>query len=122
VSQTERHDVDVKPAYEAYDWLSVGSGVAGLAGALVAALAGRRVLVVEKVDRLGGQTAYSYGALFGAVGSMQDDGPTEDAGRVSCRRSSTGVTTATAITTTSWPKRSAGCERPSATPSWCRCD
>ncbi|MFI5266399.1 MAG: FAD-dependent oxidoreductase [Chloroflexota bacterium] len=62
-----------------YDWICVGSGAAGLAGALTGALSGARVLVLEKSQRLGGGTAYSYGAMwaganpFQAAAGIQDD-------------------------------------------------
>ena len=54
-----------------YDWICVGSGAAGLAGALTAGLQGARVLVLEKADRLGGGTAYSYGAMWAGANPFQ---------------------------------------------------
>jgi succinate dehydrogenase/fumarate reductase flavoprotein subunit len=59
------------PQHRDYDWISAGSGVAGLAGALAAALRGQRTLLVEKASRIGGQTAYSYGSLYGPVNSLK---------------------------------------------------
>jgi 3-oxosteroid 1-dehydrogenase len=47
-----------------YDVVVVGSGVAGLSAALVAHEAGLRTVVVEKADRLGGSTTYSYGLIW----------------------------------------------------------
>ncbi|MDT7578617.1 MAG: 3-oxosteroid 1-dehydrogenase [Pseudonocardiales bacterium] len=49
---------------ETTDVVVVGSGGAGLTAALVAALAGRRVTVVERSDRLGGTTAISGGGIW----------------------------------------------------------
>lgn len=67
------------------DWICVGSGAAGLGGALSAAALGGRVAVVEKGDRLGGATAYSYGSLWCGCNQLQiesglQDNP-EDVGR-----------------------------------------
>jgi 3-oxosteroid 1-dehydrogenase len=47
-----------------YDVVAMGSGVAGLSAALAAHEAGLRALVVEKADRLGGSTTYSYGLIW----------------------------------------------------------
>ncbi len=46
------------------DVLVVGSGAGALAGALLAATAGLRTIVIEKTDRYGGTTAYSGGGLW----------------------------------------------------------
>lgn len=47
-----------------FDVVVVGSGAAGLLGALVAARAGRRVAVLEKADLFGGTSAISGGTLW----------------------------------------------------------
>lgn len=46
------------------DVLVVGSGAGALAGALLAASAGLRTVVIEKTELLGGTTAYSGGGLW----------------------------------------------------------
>src|SRR3954465_7973832 len=48
----------------AYDVVVVGSGAGGLVGALTAADAGLRALVVEKADTFGGTTALSGAGLW----------------------------------------------------------
>ncbi len=60
---------------EVVDFVVVGSGAAGLTGALVAAERGARTLLIEKSDYYGGATALSGGAiwvpnnhLMGAIG------------------------------------------------------
>ncbi|EXJ82858.1 hypothetical protein A1O3_06673 [Capronia epimyces CBS 606.96] len=47
-----------------YDVIVAGSGVGGLAAAITAAERGARVLVLEKLDQLGGVTALSSGVLW----------------------------------------------------------
>ena len=47
-----------------YDVVVVGSGIAGLNAALAAAKAGLKVVVLEKTDKAGGTTGWSYGALW----------------------------------------------------------
>jgi 3-oxosteroid 1-dehydrogenase len=54
-----------------YDWISIGSGAAGLSGALAAARRSGSALVVEKSERFGGNTAYSYGSLWAAANPLQ---------------------------------------------------
>lgn len=49
---------------EGYDFIVVGSGAAGLVGAISARLAGLRPLIIEKSDRWGGTTALSGGVLW----------------------------------------------------------
>ncbi|MDF2443909.1 MAG: hypothetical protein JWR01_2112, partial [Subtercola sp.] len=56
-SSTDRLD-------EEYDVVVVGSGAAGLLSAVVAATAGKRVLVLEKAAWLGGTSAISGGTLW----------------------------------------------------------
>ena len=45
-----------------YDVIVIGSGAGGLTTAIVAALVGLKVLVVEKTSSFGGTTALSGGA------------------------------------------------------------
>lgn len=47
-----------------YDFIIVGSGAAGLAGAIAAKLAGLRPLIIEKSECWGGTTAMSGGVLW----------------------------------------------------------
>ena len=49
---------------DAYDLIVVGSGAAGLSAACTAAALGRRVLVLEHSDRVGGTTAISGGMVW----------------------------------------------------------
>lgn len=62
------------------DVLVVGSGAGALAGALLAAGAGLRTVVIEKTDLFGGTTAYSGGGLW-----MPLSGPNQRAGVVDSR-------------------------------------
>jgi 3-oxosteroid 1-dehydrogenase len=57
------------------DVLVVGSGAGALAGALLAAQAGLKTIVIEKTDLFGGTTAFSGGGLW-----MPLSGPNERAG------------------------------------------
>jgi 3-oxosteroid 1-dehydrogenase len=47
-----------------YDLVVLGSGASGLTGALVAAIGGARVLVLEKSDLIGGTTSMSGGGVW----------------------------------------------------------
>lgn len=49
---------------EQYDVVVAGSGVAGLSAALAAAEFGLKPIVLEKAERLGGSTTYSYGLTW----------------------------------------------------------
>jgi succinate dehydrogenase/fumarate reductase flavoprotein subunit len=61
------------------DVLVVGSGAAGLAGAVTAAYHGLKVIVAEKADLLGGATAWSGGWLWAPLNPLsQADGIVED--------------------------------------------
>lgn len=51
-------------ADEAFDFVVLGSGAAGLTGALVAAGEGARVAILEKSELIGGTTAMSGGAFW----------------------------------------------------------
>ncbi|MDB5896273.1 MAG: fumarate reductase/succinate dehydrogenase flavoprotein domain protein [Rhodoferax sp.] len=53
-----------------YDVVVVGSGAAGMAAALSAKIAGSRVLLVEKTDRIGGSTAISGGAVWAPLNAQ----------------------------------------------------
>ena len=52
------------PADAAYDLVVVGAGGAGLATALFAALDGKKVLLVERTEFVGGTTAWSAGTTW----------------------------------------------------------
>jgi succinate dehydrogenase/fumarate reductase flavoprotein subunit len=49
---------------EAYDVVVLGAGAGGMTAALVAALEGRRTLLIEKSDQVGGTTARSSGTVW----------------------------------------------------------
>ncbi|MBL1375884.1 FAD-dependent oxidoreductase [Zobellella iuensis] len=49
---------------EVYDVVVVGAGGAGMSAALFAAIAGARVMLVEKTEYVGGTTAYSAGTTW----------------------------------------------------------
>lgn len=55
---------------EEYDVVVVGSGAGGMAAALTASIEGRRVLMLEKSDRIGGSTAVSGGAVWAPLNSQ----------------------------------------------------
>src|SRR2546423_4980815 len=52
------------PFSESYDVVVLGSGIAGLAGALAAHELGLRPVVLEKASTLGGGTVNSYGLIW----------------------------------------------------------
>jgi len=47
-----------------YDFVVAGAGAAGMAAALFAAIAGKKVLLVERTEFLGGTTAFSAGTVW----------------------------------------------------------
>ena len=55
-----------------FDVVVVGSGAGGMAAALTASIDGRRVLLVEKSDRIGGSTAVSGGAVWAPLNAQSD--------------------------------------------------
>lgn len=55
---------DDRTGNETADLVVVGSGAAGLTGALVAAAEGLRVVVLEKTGLIGGTTAVSGGGAW----------------------------------------------------------
>ncbi len=57
-------DKPAPQAEEIVDVVIIGSGVAGLTTALIAAIAGLQVLVLEKTALVGGATSYSSGGAF----------------------------------------------------------
>ena len=61
------------PAWEQeVDVLVVGAGAGGMAAALSASIAGCKVLLVEKTDRIGGSTAVSGGAVWAPLNSQSE--------------------------------------------------
>ncbi len=56
---------------EEFDFVCVGSGAAGMAGAAAAAVEGARVLILEKTDMLGGLSAYSEGEIWVPANAVQ---------------------------------------------------
>ena len=65
---------------EAYDVVVLGSGAAGLTASLVSVIEGKRTLLIEKSDQIGGTTALSSGSAWIPNNSYQHlSGITEDA-------------------------------------------
>lgn len=62
------------PGYwdEETDFLSIGAGIGGLAGAVVADAWGLRSMVIEKAATVGGVTAYSGGQLWAPANHFQE--------------------------------------------------
>ncbi|WP_224404036.1 FAD-dependent oxidoreductase [Pseudonocardia sp. ICBG1034] len=56
-----------------YDVVVVGSGMAGCCAALAADAAGLSAVVVEKADKAGGGTTYSYGGLWLGTNHLQEE-------------------------------------------------
>src|SRR3546814_10174411 len=54
---------DVTAVHE-FDFLIIGSGAASICAALVARHAGKRPLILEKTDKVGGSTAMSGGVVW----------------------------------------------------------
>jgi len=52
------------PAEQTYDVVVLGSGIAGLSGALAAHELGLKAIVLEKAEKLGGGTTNSYGLIW----------------------------------------------------------
>jgi 3-oxosteroid 1-dehydrogenase len=52
------------PLHEAYDLIIVGSGGGSMAAALVAKKVGKRAVIIEKQDRVGGSTGFSGGVWW----------------------------------------------------------
>lgn len=63
---------------ESYDAIIVGAGGCGLVAALSAADAGKKVLILEKLETPGGNTTLSTGSVPGAATSMQAKAGIED--------------------------------------------
>ena len=49
---------------QSYDVVVLGSGIAGLSGALAAHELGLKAIVLEKAEKLGGGTTNSYGLIW----------------------------------------------------------
>ena len=63
---------------DGHDLLVVGAGTAGLPAAIFAARRGMRVLLVEKLDRVGGTLHVAQGQLAAAGTSLQRERGIED--------------------------------------------
>jgi 3-oxosteroid 1-dehydrogenase len=60
------------------DFVSIGSGIGGLSGAIAAHDWGLSALVLEKAPTLGGVTSYSYGELWAGGNHLQLDAGIDD--------------------------------------------
>lgn len=65
-------------ASDEYDVIVVGSGMAGCSAALAADAEGLSTVVLEKADKAGGGTAYSYGGLWLGMNDLQQKAGLED--------------------------------------------
>lgn len=70
-STTPQWDVEV-------DFISIGSGIGGLAGAITARDHGLSAIVLEKSGLVGGVTAYSYGEVWAPANHLQMERGIED--------------------------------------------
>lgn len=70
-STTPQWDVEV-------DFVSIGSGIGGLAGAITARDHGLSAIVLEKSGLVGGVTAYSYGEVWAPANHLQAERGIED--------------------------------------------
>lgn len=70
-STTPQWDIEV-------DWVSIGSGIGGLAGAITAREHGLSAIVLEKSGLVGGVTAYSYGEVWVPGNHLQAERGIED--------------------------------------------
>ena len=64
--------------HETVDFLSVGSGGAGMTGALTAKLEGLSALVIEKSEKFGGTTSLSGGVIWIPNNHLMDSTPIQD--------------------------------------------
>jgi hypothetical protein len=55
---------------ETYDWICVGSGIAGCSSAIAAHDKGLKTIVLEKIDSIGGTTSQSGGHLWVPMNSL----------------------------------------------------
>lgn len=66
------------PEHSSYDVVVLGAGAAGMAAALFAAIAGSKVLLVERTEYVGGTTALSGGTTWVPLTRYLADTTTED--------------------------------------------
>ena len=60
------------------DFISIGSGIGGLTGAIVAHDEGQQVAILEKTDKVGGVTAYSGGDVWVGNNHLEKEQGIED--------------------------------------------
>ncbi|HPQ94868.1 MAG TPA: FAD-dependent oxidoreductase [Thiolinea sp.] len=76
---TDAHDFVARlPAAPVYDLVVAGSGAAGMAAAIFAALNGSRVLLLERTEYVGGTSALSGGTTWVPLTRFLGDTETED--------------------------------------------